>query len=310
MSEWGAIEPFGEAVTSYEFRDEYLREGVIRHAFFCPFCGIMLDPVLIYKDGECGKSPYFRHKPGHNHISPCDGAPKNVQTIPPKAPPVRSVDKSILEFPEELIAPRKPLATIKGAADPTQFTTPEEIERRRNEAGQSLGPARYRTSLLRSIAEAFQKLMEEYKDRISTEGIELAKKWLEATSISLPLTIYGIKRNYKTAIQTTKFFPSGRNPERIFRGFGVPVQTENGFEILNKDECKIGEAMYPVSVIIGLDLTSEPSMKISWTNTFEVLKEFSAKNINIHWFCFGKMEKDGSRYVIRVESWDHLYLKK
>lgn len=310
MSEWAAFQPFGEAMTSYEFRDEYLRDGIIRDAFFCPFCGIRLYPVLIYKDGKCGKSPYFRHKPGHNHISPCDGAPKNIRTIPPKAPPIQSVDKSILEFPEELIEPRKPVTTIRAPDDPTRSITPEEIERRRNEVGHSLGPARYRTSLLRSIAEAFQKIIEEYKTRIKKEGNEPAKQWLENTLKGFPLTLYGVKRNYKTAIQKTKFLPSGTNPERIFRGQGTVAQTGNIFEILSKDECKINEAMYPVYVIIGSALTSEPTMKKSWTKTLEQLRDAAKKNKKISWFCFGKMEKNDSRCVIRVARWDHLYLKE
>lgn len=59
MSEWATLEPFGEPHTSFSFRDDYLRDGVELGPFYCPFCNIGLFAVLIYKDGKCGKSPYF-----------------------------------------------------------------------------------------------------------------------------------------------------------------------------------------------------------------------------------------------------------
>lgn len=310
MSEWGATEPGETPITSYEFRDEYLRDSVRHNRHFCPFCGVSLIAVLIYEDGKCGKSPHFKTYPQKPHIPPCDGAPKNVRPASPKAPTLRFVDKSELFFPEELVEPRKPVA-IQGTAGKSEKSfSPEEIERKRNEAGNSLGPARYRTSLLQAVAEAFQKIMKEFVARKRREGEEFAKNWLRNSLKKLPLVLYGVKRDYQTAIQTTKFLPSGKNPERIFHGRGALIREQNAFQIKNEDQCVVTGAPCSVSVIIGSDLVSETSMKKSWKNMMDQLTELAQRDHRITWFAFGKMEKVGNQCVILVKSWDHLYLNE
>ncbi len=310
MSEWGAIEPFGEAVTSYAFRDEYLRDDIEHDQHFCPFCGIPLIPVLIYKDGKSGKTPHFKTHKESRHIFPCDGAPEYSHSSSPKKRPLRSVDKTELHFPEELIESRK-ISVVREPTkgDTTGHDTPEEICCRRK-AAQSLGPAHYRTSLLREIAEAFHKVLSEFGHRKKAEGEESAKKWLKETLKGLPLTLYRVKRTYRDGIQKTGFMPSGANPERIFRGAGTPVLFQDAIEIPSEDPVKINGQDVPVFILVRENLLQEPSMKSSWTKTMNRLLEASRNSKRIFWFCYGKMEKEEGRYIILIDRWDHLYIRE
>lgn len=310
MSEWCAIEPFGMAVTSYEFRDEYLRTGIQPNQHFCPFCGIPLIPVLIYKDGESGKTPHFRARKGSHHISPCDGAPECSHSSSDQRPPLRTVDKRELHFPEELIEPRK-ISVDHGSTkgDTNGHDNPEEIERRRKMA-QSLGPARYRTSLIQEIAEAFLKVLAEFRHRKKAEGEDSAQKWLKETLNALPLTLYGIKRTYRNGIQMTRFMPSGANPERIFRGSGIPVLFQDAIEISSEDPVKINGQDVPVFLLVGTLLLQEPSMKRSWIRTKDCLMDAAQNGRRISWFCYGKMDREEARCSILIDRWDHLYIRE
>ena len=82
MSELAALEPFGDFHSALYFRDLFLRDETIYDEFFCPFCGVPLNQVLVYApiDQELGKSPHFRTQPrGPKHYSGCDGNPSNYQ---------------------------------------------------------------------------------------------------------------------------------------------------------------------------------------------------------------------------------------
>ena len=310
MSKWGAIEPFGEAVTSYEFRDEYLRDDIEHDRHFCPFCGIPLIPVRIYKDGKSGKTPHFRTHKGSRHIPPCDGAPEYSHSPSAQNPPLRSVDKTKLHFPEELIEPRKISVVHRPTkGDTTGRNTPEEICRRR-EAAQSLGPARYRTSLLREIAEAFLNVLSEFGYRRKAEGEDSAQKWLKETLNALPLTLYGVKRTYRDGIQKTCFLTSGANPERIFRSSGIPDLFQDAIKIPSEDPVKINGQDVPVVILVHKTLLQEPSMKSSWTKTMNRLQDASRNSKRISWFCYGKMEKEEGQYNILIDRWDHLYIRE
>ena len=85
MSEVAALEPFGDFHSALYFRDLYLRDETLYANFYCPFCGVPLDPVLVYAlaDQELGKSPHFRtQRGGAKHYPGCDGNPSNYLSGP------------------------------------------------------------------------------------------------------------------------------------------------------------------------------------------------------------------------------------
>lgn len=76
MSEVASLVPFGGFHSAWFYRDLFLRDETKYDEFLCPFCGIKVFAVLIYKpaEEELARSPHFRESEPHRHG--CDGNPE------------------------------------------------------------------------------------------------------------------------------------------------------------------------------------------------------------------------------------------
>lgn len=317
MSEWAIGEGDTEERTAYEYRELYLDQGLEFAPFSCPFCDVPLTPINVYTLGEIAKSPHFRADKGPHRFG-CDGSPKGLRTRD-NHPPKRRVEKREFHLPEALVPRREPVATRPAHRRPEARERPDEqeVNRRRQDAAGRLGPAMYRTSLIRSVAIAFLGVFKESYDQQRKHGWteEQRREWAASLLKASRLTLYdGFTLAYQSAIRNTRFPPPPK--PRIFHGWASVScirQTDDvaAFQLAPDTlvEHKQGEEVlcYPVEITFSVTHAGEPTG--SQRSTLDRLDKAASEELEARWFAYGVMRLDGDGvYRMLVDNVDHLYL--
>jgi len=191
-----------------------------------------LNQVLVYApiDQELGKSPHFGpSQDGPKHYSGCDGNPSNYQQPIRKKPVQAHIEKRRFalptEFSEYLDRPNKP-----DGLKPIPTPTPDEILRRREAAGRRYSVARFRVSLVQSLAEAhLAVLAEAYQEENGWTDV-VRQNWIRDV-LQAPINLRGYSTTYRGALHDL-WFPVPKFP-RVFHGKNAKVNlTSNGYEII------------------------------------------------------------------------------
>jgi len=317
MSEWAIGDGDTEERTAYEYRELYLDQGLEFAPFICPFCDVPLTPVNLYKSEEIARSPHFRADK-EPHRFGCDGSPMGLRTRDDQ-PPRRRVEKREFQLPEALVPRREPVATRPTHRRPETKERPDEqeVNRRRQEAAGRLGPAIYRTSLIRSVAIAFLSVFKESYEQQKKYGWtdKQRRKWATNLLKESRLTLYdGFTLAYQSAIRNTRFPPPPK--PRVFHGWASVScvrQTDEAMEYqLVPDtlvEHKQARAVrhYPVEVTFRVTHAGEPTG--SQRSTLNRLDKAANEALEVRWFAYGVMRlQDDGVYRMLVDNVDHLYL--
>jgi hypothetical protein len=317
MSEWAIGDGDIEERTAYEYREFYLDQGIVFEGFTCPFCGVILTPVNLYTQEEIAKSPHFRADKGPHRFG-CDGYPK-YRDNRNKRSQKRRVEKREFQLPEALVPRRTPVAVRPAVSKPrtTDLPNEHEVNRRREKTAQNLGPAMYRTSLIRTVAIAFLGVLKESYERQKEQNWNKEQQWGWVTKVfkESPLTLYdGYTLTYHTAIRNIRFPPPAK--PRIFHGWAsisCASRIERSAEYLLTPHAMVehtqGEdvAQYPVEIRIRVASTDEPMG--SQLQTLKKLDRAVRENQDVRWFAYGIMRlHDDDVYRMTTENVDHLYL--
>jgi hypothetical protein len=318
MSEWAIGDGDTEERTAYEYREFYLDQGIKFEPFYCPFCGIPLAPVNLYKE-ELARSPHFRAYK-EQHRFGCDGYPRIIRTRDGK-PTNRHVDKREFHLPEALVPRRASVVTCPAISHPEAPNAPNEheVNKRRHEAASRLGPAIYRTSLIRSVVIAFLGVFKESfeQQRRNNWSDGRRREWAINLLRESRLTLYdGYTLTYYNAFRNTRFPPPPK--PCIFHGWASVICASHAREhteyLLVPDtlvEHKQGEDVlhYPVEIMISTTYVGEPTG--SRRHTLGRLDKAANKGLKVRWFAYGVMSlQEEGVYRIIVENIDHLYLHR
>lgn len=318
MSEWGVGEGDEGVVerTSFEYRELFLDDGIRYERFKCPYCGVRLTPVNIYATGEMARSPHFRAAL-EDHRFGCDGSPEVV--IRPgdvQSQEGRRVEPRTLRLPEELVARRDaPRVSINKTKRESTLPDSLTVAARRRSAGERLGPAIYRTSLVRSVALAYLGILKEaYRTFPDGETESARRKKIKEDLSSHPLRLLdGWLTTYQGAFRAVRFEPIDR--PRIYHGSGQVVHFKgwdrSGVGILCRTERAIaGTAAHPVDALIIIQWGERRLVSRSQDQLVDLLLEAADDGASARWFAYGTMKFSDSanRYQLDVESLDHLYI--
>ncbi len=316
MSEWAIGNGDTEERTAYEYREFYLGQGIKVEPFYCPFCGIPLAPVNLYKE-ELARSPHFRAYK-EQHRFGCDGHPRIIRTRDGK-PTNRHVEKREFHLPEVLAPRRAPVVARHAIGHPGASNTPDEreVNRRRQEAAKRLGPAIYRTSLIRSVAIAFLGVFRESfeQQRMNNWSDKRRREWATNLLRESRLTLYdGFTLTYHSAIRNARFPPPPK--PRIFHGlasafcvYHTRERTEYLLVLDTPVKHKKGEDIrhYPVEITISAKHVGE--LTGSQRHTLVMLDKAANEGLETRWFAYGVMLlQDDCVYRMTIENIDYLYL--
>lgn len=299
MSEIAALDPFGDFHSALFFRDQYLRNEIVYKEFFCPFCGVLLDGVLIYAPGnqELGKSPYFRtRRNGAKHYSSCDGNPSNYQHPSDKRPVEAHIEKRQFSLPTEFTEyVERPARHI--GAPPARVPTPEEIRRRREAAGSTYGVARFRVSLVQSLAEAHLSVLADAYKRQKECGWKDADRqsWIREV-LQAPINLRGFSTTYRGALCNLRF-PIPRYP-RVFHGKNAKViLKDDGYEIVSEREAKTDDQSppRPFVIVVSLNSVNEDQLRGIRRTLLAQLKRAVAEDKSVKWYAYGAVQLTGER---------------
>ena len=305
MSNWGAIEKDGEAISAWEFRALYLRDGTKYDEFLCPFCDVKLAAILVYTDGEISKSPHFSAK-WDKHAHGCDGEPIEVDAQKSKRPESHYIPRE-MHFPEAFTdrpPPRK--QRPKGLENDIPPPTSIEVLTRRRHAG-SLGKPVPRTYLLQPIVEAYNSIW--------SKGYELAEKekwseeerlqWSKGCPAAMPLRLED-NTNYGDAFRPPVYVH--RNLPRIYHAAGMVTRQDGRYQIEGSFSSK---KPTPVQcrVVIDLRMVSEASPK-SHRVLLEELEAFANGKQKVRWYAYATPTTADNSFRISVENPDYLYVKR
>jgi hypothetical protein len=306
MSNWGAVEKGGDAISAWEYRSIFLKFGTKYDEFYCPFCDIRLAAYLIYTEGEVSKSPHFSAR-WEDHIYNCNGDPIVVDAPERKKPEAHYIPRE-MHFPEAFTnrpPPRKqrPIGEGKPLAPPSSI----EVSARRKKAG-SLGRPVPSTYLLQPIVETYNSV---YKD-----GFERAKekkwsddirwRWTKNTLSGMRLRLDDAT-NYEDAFRTPSYINS--NYPRIYHNTGTVLLVKGSYCIKSKLNGKKEDTPFPFLALIGSGVVSKTSHR-SHTKLLSILDDFVATEEEMRWYAYGLPRITPQAFVINIENLDFLYIKK
>lgn len=306
MSEVAALEPFGDFHSALHFRDQYLHDETLYAEFFCPFCGVALDPVLIYvpADQEIGKSPHFRtQKAGTKHYPGCDGNPSNYQHAIEKKPTQAHIEKRQFSLPTMFAeyVERPPLPTGKAT---TRAPAPDEIYRLRETAGRHYGVARFRVSLVQSLAEAhLAVLADAYENQKKQEWSDDERnKWIRDV-LEAPINLRGFSTTYQKALNDL-WFPVPEYP-RIFYGKSSKVEvTEFGYEITSERPGKTGgrKPSLPFVITVSSHDINKELLRGARRTLLRQIELAVEEGATIRWYAYGRPKLIGEQFELAFDN--------
>jgi hypothetical protein len=305
MSEVASLEPFGDFHSAHYFRDLYLRDETLYAEFFCPFCGVSIDPVLIYApaDQEIGKSPHFRtQKGGEKHYLGCDGNPSNYQQSLEKKPTQSHIEKRQFSLPT-IFAEYVDRPPVPAGRAPTRVPTPDEIGRRREAAGRHYGVARFRVSLVQSLAEAhLAVLADAYENQKKHGGSDTERQnWIRDV-LQAPIDLRGFSTTYRNALNDL-WFPVPEYP-RVFHGKNAKVEvTETGYKISSERPGKIddGKSSLPFVITVSSHDIDEGQLRGARRTLFRQLKRAVEESATIRWYAYGRAKLAGEQFELAFD---------
>ncbi|WP_155989733.1 hypothetical protein RG903_05570 [Thermithiobacillus tepidarius DSM 3134] len=305
MSEVAALEPFGDFHSALYFRDLYLRDETLYTEFFCPFCGVLLDPVLVYApaDQEIGKSPHFRtRRGGAKHYSGCDGNSSNYQHPTGKKPVQAHIEKRQFSLPTEFAEyVDRPPRPAGGA--PARAPTPDEIRRRREAAGRRYGVARFRVSLVQSLAEAHLAVLADAYEKQKEHGWPDTERqsWIREV-LQAPIDLRGYSTTYRGALHDL-WFPVPKYP-RVFHGKHAKVTAnDDGYVIMSERPGKIDDdnSTRPFVIIVSLHDVDEGQLRGARRALLRQLERAVAEAASVRWYAYGRAELIDGRFELAFD---------
>ncbi|MDO4233045.1 MAG: hypothetical protein Q4D19_13025 [Lautropia sp.] len=309
MSEVAALEPFGGFHSAFYFRELYLRDEVRYEKFYCPFCGVLLDPVLVYapSDQELGKSPHFRtQRGGANHHDGCDGNPCNYQN-PTRANPVQEhIQRLPFSLPTEFAAYVEPQSGSQSGSAcraPVPSLTPADIRRRREEAGRRYGVARFRVSLVQSLAEVHNAILKDAYRRKEENNWskEEFNNWIKNV-LQAPINLRGFSTTYRIALHDLWFaVPSC---PRVFHGSQARVeQVEGGYQITSKRPGKVGKGNTVLPFVITVSLRDADGVELRGARRalLRQLERAVKEDATVRWYAYGRANMTDERFELAFD---------
>ncbi|WP_369072973.1 hypothetical protein [Burkholderia gladioli] len=304
MSEVASLVPFGAFHSAWYYRDLFLRDETKHDKFWCPFCGIQVFAILIYKpaEEELARSPHFREKEPHRHG--CDGNPAKGGELPVAEGPVRKIEKQLFTLPTRLIEYIEPpeQASRPSRIERTGEPSPDEVKRRRVDARDMHQRARFSVSLVQSLAEAhLGTIRQSYQLRDNKKWSEKQRRdWIKAV-FSTEIDLRGASMRYDQAFRDL-FFPVRSTP-RVYYGEGSVSATDEGYRIdatrrgRADDQDKHGR---PFHVRIRAD--HEPaSQRGARRELIAQLERAVEKGFSVKWYGYGQPESVKDWYELRFD---------
>ncbi|MDA0576175.1 hypothetical protein [Burkholderia gladioli] len=301
MSEVATLVHFGEFHSAWFYRDLYLRNGTKYDEFWCPFCGIKVFAILIYKpaDAELARSPHFREQEPHRHD--CDGNPAKGGKASVAAGPVRKIEKQLFTLPTRLIEYVEPPEQVRRANRPEHPTepSPDEVKRRRLEAGEIHHRARFSVSLVQSLAEAhLGTIRQSYQLKDKGKWSDKQRSdWLKAV-LRTEIDLRGATMRYDQAFHDL-FFPVRSTP-RVYHGEGTVSATDEGYRIDASrrgrvdDQDKHGRPFH-VRVRADRELASQRGAR---RELIAQLQRAEEKGFPVKWYGYGQPETVGDGFEL------------
>jgi hypothetical protein len=314
-----AITNTGLRRTASEFHDNFILHGEIYNNFNCPFCEIALIPKAIYIEGPQGKSPHFACFPRKPHINGCDGYPiVNGKTNKSNAANnLVKIGQEEFQFPEKLV-PRSHQIKKKedNIFDRIQVINPAEIVRRKREhIGMELGKSIYSSSLIRSFAASYLKVIALCYQYAKKNNLNDQKRasLIKYVLTKMPIELDGCKSNYQAAFKGTKFFNKN---SKIWNGNGEVLINQSYLYIKSSQKCEykaekdIKELDFYVSIKIPENLESHPKYHKEIINE---LKRAQERNQKVRWFAYGApktpdLSSGREAILLTISVLDHVYI--
>lgn len=307
--------------TASEFHDDFILNEIKHENFSCPFCEIRLVAKAIYIHEPQAKSPHFSCFPHKHHLNGCDGYPLvNGKSIESTSHNKKiKIGKKEFQFPEKLTARRNNTTTIERNLIDKEETSLNEIEivrRRRERAGKEVGEAKYTTSLVRSFAKAYKKVLklcyEKAKKKQFTK--EQRQEFINKKLKEIPIDLGDNSEvnDYQAAFKGTKYFYYNM---RIWNGEGsVSINAEkNIIRIQSSQDCQPTKEEVPVPFNIFIKIPKDIENRPAYDrDTISKLISAADNMDEIRWFVCGSAEIAESRKNIRliVEDPKHIFFKK
>jgi hypothetical protein len=298
-----AVTCFGDDPRSvWDFRTEFLSDGIKHEEHFCPFCGIRLTPILVYSnDEELSKTPNFSARHGA-HLHGCDGEVEHPSPARGKSEEAKShYVKSVMTYPQMLIGRKSPTGSAKKRKPVSKIgeLTEGTIQSARRDA-YNLGVARPRTYLLQPIVEArsiaFDEVYKKYPfdENESKEAKDSRYAFKKSLLSSMPINIGGFDTNYLKAFTwLDKYFSI--YPRIYFKQSRCFTVTVN--------EALLLVCFSNVKISISFDKHLESHRK-----AVDKIVKLNDLNELIYWFAYGVATKTDDIVDLVVKSVDYLYI--
>jgi hypothetical protein len=303
MSEYAALKSGEKFCTALYFRDLFLRNETVYSFFICPFCGVKLSPVLIYKDADekLGKRPHFRLK--HNdekHKKGCDGNSPDRKLKLTIGKTKNSVEKQIFLLPVEFAKHKEYSSIFRTQKVNIDSDTEDNIENNINSNVDYRYKARYRVTVIQSLVEAYRSVI--YNAYIQQKLLkwtdEQRKEHLKLI-LQAPLNLRGLSTTYNTAFHNLAI-PIPAYP-RIFYGANAKViKTSECYEIIPERKNWIANKPFEqLSILIRLNNIILENLKGAKKNNMKNLIIAGNEQKTVIWYAYGLAEKiAGSKFQL------------
>lgn len=301
MSEWAAIEPGGEPIDAWTFRTRFKESGEEYKPLYCPFCDIEIIPCAIFDRKEFSVPPYFRTYEELDHINGCNGDP--FENDASRRPPQRRRMPNEMDIPLALIDRPYRISVRK---DPRGASVaPSVIETiSRRTRGKSLPSPTPKTSLVMSIARAYDRLMERALTESRNEGLdsEARKDRIKSVLSEVPLRLEDPTNYYGGIINPLLFVKRG--VKRIYKvKEGICVTGDSEF-VLSAKCAKYEEFRV---VVPG---AAEAGAPRSHHKLIDELGRLARTGLKFRFFAYGGIELQENVVVLQLEKLDHLFISR
>lgn len=304
MSEVASLVQSGEYHSAWFYRDLYLRDETHYDEFLCPFCGIKVFAVLIYKpaDEELSRSPHFRESESHRHG--CDGNPtKGAKTLAPTGP-VKRIEKQLFTLPTRLIEYVEPPArTDRDERFEIAKPSSEEVKKRRIEASETHHRARFSVALVQSLAEAhLGTIRQSYQLQEKKKWSDKQRRdWLKAV-FSAEIDLRGATMRFDSAFHDL-YFPIRSTP-RVYYGTADVIEIPDGYLITahargRADDNDKHGLPFHVWVRVDKDVTN---LRGARRELMGQLKRAAEHDFPVKWYGLGRPVRGESSFDLHFDA--------
>ncbi len=307
-----ALNELDEEISSFQCRDEYIRNDTVYEAFRCPYCEMPYYSKNIYKDGVVGKAPHFSLYPKTRHVGNCDGEPDQAAELTGAEVETSKVEKREFQLPEKLVERRPARPSTPGPSTERGPLDEDQIMRRRKDAGKNRVPARFTSSLLQTFVEGKNMLLRECFKKAKDAGLNPDKKkaLLKEVVSAYPLDLFGQQLNYDNAFWGA-VNARGDSATRIFHGDWASVTVgEAGFDIVTEPPVPGPSKVRAIVRFAGERDFAADKLSRAHARLIDALREAQSGKLR-KWYAYGSMERtpDGGVRVLTLASLDHLFVE-